>query len=450
MLKIVQKQLWQQQASHVQDVPQPNRDRTPASWLQPVTGTLAGLCLSLVTAGQAQAASFNFTSIANTQSGFSALSSDIALNNQGTVSFVGTDASGKAVFTGNGSTLNTVFSSANLATLFPPGGYPAQTSIDYSLGNQTAINDFNRVLFTAKQAIQFPSAGRPAFEGLFAADGSSVSQIGNSLFNFSISGYSQFEMFTRIDVGNQGDVVAATTRGAYTPRFFGGSTILVNGQAVAGGYQGPYAPNSDVFAPTINNQGIAFYASRGQAFGSGGIVQDVNTIYAVQNRVPTPIAAQPIFAETLAANDSNVVVFSGRTAPSDFDPQETGIFQVANGAITKLVDSTGNVDINNLGNIAFQINNGLFFRSQNKTHRIIGVGDQLLGSTITSLLFPSAKGLNDNGQVAFYATLANGTQGIFRADPTADVPEPGAIVGLLAFVSLGLSARAKHRQQENV
>jgi hypothetical protein len=47
------------------------------------------------------------------------------------------------------------------------------------------------------------------------------------------------------------------------------------------------------------------------------------------------------------------------------------------------------------------------------------------------------EGLNDAGQVAFYASLADGTQGIFRADPEF-VSKPASIWGLLVAGTLGL------------
>lgn len=47
---------------------------------------------------------------------------------------------------------------------------------------------------------------------------------------------------------------------------------------------------------------------------------------------------------------------------------------------------------------------------------VIATGDRLLGSKVVDLSF-SRQGLNDQNQLAFYARLENGVQGIFRAEP---------------------------------
>jgi len=51
---------------------------------------------------------------------------------------------------------------------------------------------------------------------------------------------------------------------------------------------------------------------------------------------------------------------------------------------------------------------------------IIAVGDALGNSAVVDLHIWS-EGINDQGQVAFWASLADGTQGIYRADPPINV-----------------------------
>jgi hypothetical protein len=55
--------------------------------------------------------------------------------------------------------------------------------------------------------------------------------------------------------------------------------------------------------------------------------------------------------------------------------------------------------------------------------RVIGVGDPLLGSTVTGISHFDYDGLNNLGQVAFVAVLADGRAVVVRADPiTSSLP----------------------------
>jgi PEP-CTERM motif len=70
---------------------------------------------------------------------------------------------------------------------------------------------------------------------------------------------------------------------------------------------------------------------------------------------------------------------------------------------------------------------GVFTGSHPVGDLVIATGDSLFGSPVTSLASFSPDGLNDIGQVAFGATLADGRQVIVRADPVA-VPEPSTLI----------------------
>jgi hypothetical protein len=67
------------------------------------------------------------------------------------------------------------------------------------------------------------------------------------------------------------------------------------------------------------------------------------------------------------------------------------------------------------------------------------------GSTVTSLSF--GRGINDAGQIAFEATLADGRTGIYRAD-LQTVPEPSSLLlGCLGGASvLGFGRRASKKR----
>jgi len=69
---------------------------------------------------------------------------------------------------------------------------------------------------------------------------------------------------------------------------------------------------------------------------------------------------------------------------------------------------------------------------------VISVGDSLGGSTVQSLSF-SPNGLNNNGQLAFFATLADGSSGLF----IATIPAPG--VAGVGLIGAGLMAGRRRR-----
>ena len=108
--------------------------------------------------------------------------------------------------------------------------------------------------------------------------------------------------------------------------------------------------------------------------------------------------------------------------------------------------SVGLGGLNDSGTLAFvgDLTAGgraIYLRSSDGTlTRIIGNGDALDGSTITGLTFPFAS-INDAGQIAFAASLADGRQGVFVGTV---VPEPSS----LALIGVGgLMAILRRRQR---
>jgi hypothetical protein len=104
-----------------------------------------------------------------------------------------------------------------------------------------------------------------------------------------------------------------------------------------------------------------------------------------------------------------------------------GIFKRNGGKITNIAHSNGCLSqfaapsLNDAGAIAFQANlngtdEGIFMATGSTVKKVIAIGDYLFGSKVTSLVF-SPGGFNNAGQIAFFARLADGTSGIFRADP---------------------------------
>jgi hypothetical protein len=121
---------------------------------------------------------------------------------------------------------------------------------------------------------------------------------------------------------------------------------------------------------------------------------------------------------------------------ADLVSGEQGIFTGSGGPTTTIADTSGVFDsfsdgpsINAGGTVAFQAfldtgEEGIFTGPNAVADKVIQIGDALDGSTVTNLLF-FREAFNAHGQLTFFATLANGQEGIFRADP---VPEPGPVV----------------------
>ena len=87
---------------------------------------------------------------------------------------------------------------------------------------------------------------------------------------------------------------------------------------------------------------------------------------------------------------------------------------------------------------------GLFTGPDPVADKIIMEGDMLDGATISlnSLSF-ARNGLNNSGQIAFIATLSNGTSGVWVATP---VPEPSTL-GLMAAGLISLLACVWRRKE---
>jgi hypothetical protein len=87
--------------------------------------------------------------------------------------------------------------------------------------------------------------------------------------------------------------------------------------------------------------------------------------------------------------------------------------------------------INAAGSIVFAASldaggSGIYTGSGSTTDKVITKGDPLFGSTVTSVQI-STKAINDSGQIAFEATLADGRSVVVRADPSvAPVPDIAA------------------------
>ncbi|MBD2006028.1 MULTISPECIES: PEP-CTERM sorting domain-containing protein [Cyanophyceae] len=410
---------------------------------------IMGLCLGFLAAGEAQAASFTFTKIADTSGsfdsfrgegigGYEPISAAPAINNQGTVAFFAVlDAGGEGIFTGNGITTTTII---DTNTPFPVES--AESSSGFFVDNlgSFSIND----------------VGNVAFSGYFGTSGIFTSELKNVIEG------AVGDSFTRVyspSINNVGTVAFLQTISR-----FNGLTRIVTGKesvddfiASTRFYTEPVAVGvfESISTPMINDQGtVAFKADVYQSDNESAIASGIFTGNGtrddgeiITNTIADSNGAFNSFSDP-SINNLGTVAFS-----AVLDTGRSGVFTGNGTTTTTIADSRGAFNsffstpsINDFGTVAFLAGldaggSGIFTGNNPLKDKVIVTGDTLFGSTVQELSF-YREGLNNSGQVAFFASLANGTGGIFRADPIVveppkDVPEPASGLGLLAFGALG-------------
>jgi hypothetical protein len=105
------------------------------------------------------------------------------------------------------------------------------------------------------------------------------------------------------------------------------------------------------------------------------------------------------------------------------------------------------VAMNNVGEVAFwavgDTFEGIYTGPDRVLNKIVETGDPLAGSTIAVIGFGRA-GLNDKGQITFWARLADGREGIYTA---TRIPEPcSAILMILAMLVTSAFGRRPRKQ----
>jgi hypothetical protein len=418
---------------------------------------LMGLCLGLLATGEAQAASFNFTKIADTNSSFSSFSNSNpndnffgspALNNTGTVAFYAAlDVGGEGIFTSNGTTTTTIVDTNN--SYGNPTGEPIFNSF-----SSLSINDAKTVAFSTKlrsiisTTLILKGEGETNFELVVIATTReevffpSINNAGNVAF--------LEELFTGVSVETR----IISNGGSISTRFCGGV------------FCEPIAPGvfESISIPMLNDAGTV--AFRGDVYQS-----DNEIATGIFTGNDTPFSSEPIITTIVDTSG----IFSGFSDPSinnsgtvafiaGLDTGSIGVFTGNGTTTTTIADSRGAFNsffgtpsINDFGTVAFLAGldvggTGIFTGNNPLKDKVIVTGDTLFGSTVQELSF-YREGLNNSGQVAFFASLANGTSGIFRADPIVveppkDVPEPAGLLGLLAFGVWSATSARKRKQKQ--
>jgi hypothetical protein len=338
--------------------------------------------------------SYTFTKIADTSDGLSNFGQAPALNNAGTVAFLADSGSpdvGACLYTGHGRKLTPI---------------ACEGLLREHLDSFCAITDDGTVAFVLrsgrKEAILTGSGGPIAT--LYSTQNALFYTFGSPAFN------------------NAGTVAfwAATPATSFPWIIFAGD-----------GGPGTIIDRSDVFwftqfgtFPSLNSGGTVAYVL---LFRPIPPLQPFDAINIGDGQTTTPLySSRDGFFRTLGdpvVNDAGTVAFFATLAPSG-----SGIF-AGDGGPVQTIATTGSVfsgfaaapSLNDRGIVAFLATltaggDGIFTGPDPEADKVIATGDALFGSSVTELHF-FRQGLNDTGQVAFFARLDDGTSGIYRADP---------------------------------
>ncbi len=222
--------------------------------------------------------------------------------------------------------------------------------------------------------------------------------------------------------------IASTTGNSNLSDFYLGGLDVDRGE-------GPFAKYT---LPSINDKGAVAFNADLKGGGKGIFIGDgssLNTVVAQTTQGPFSYLSAP------SLNNNDTVAFNaglttgGGAILESTDGKLTTIADTSSSSIFK--DFKSDVALNQQGDVAFlaDLNDGstaIYTKSALGLKKVISVGDSLDGSIVTSL-FISHKGLNDDGQIAFDAVLANGGLEVFRAEPVA-VPAPSSI----SFLAIGM------------
>jgi hypothetical protein len=405
--------------------------------------TAASIFLSLLITGKAEA--FTFTKIADDSGPFSFVNVSFGarpvINNRGTVAFLtNLDTGDEGIFTGSGGATTTIAIADDSG---PSGTFGLFQS-------PPALNDEGTVAFTA-----FLSTGVPRGffgGGLFTNNGGLTTFIADS--NLQLVPF-----LGGPAINNEGTIaITAPLPGGLGSGIFtvsGGATTLI--AALIDDRSGPFSGFGGL---AINDAGtVAFLVSQDEGRGlfttSGGAITTIAD------------SSGPFgYLGGLAINNAGTLAFSAFRDFQDFleGGGGGGIFTSSGGVTTIIADNTGpfrtfsGLAINDAGTVAFLASldeggSGIFTGPNPVTDKVIATGDSLFNSTVTSFGFGfGSKGLNNAGQLTFFAQLADGSSGIFRADPESTpnpqpVSEPASVLDLLAVGALGIGTWWKRQQR---
>jgi hypothetical protein len=374
--------------------------------------SLIAVIVGLVLAGSARAQQpYSYTTIADsTMSIFNFFEVRPSVNATGTVAFgVNYTVSGGGIYTGNGGALTTVASTSGTDGFTSFGSFPIPN-----------IND----------------AGSVSFRGVFTTSHSAVFVRGGLSSSFNVADSNNPPWANGFNDGpsiNNNNQVA----------FRGTHNSSSGGQTGVFRFNGNGAPTSvDTIAlsTTVSGQGFSQFLgdpvinAGGTIVFKGVLAAGGSGIYLGSGGALTTVATTGGGVTDMGGEPS--LNASGHVAYQSQRSNGSAIYRYANGVSTPIADTSGGVytslsnpALNGHDLVAFVADlaaggRGLFVSDGTTTSPVIQTGSALDGSTVTDLsIGPTA--FNDNGQLAFYAALANGQNGVFLVTP---VPEPAHLL----------------------
>jgi hypothetical protein len=363
---------------------------------------------------RAGAVTYSFTPIADTSGPISGFNSNIypSINAGGTVAFQAIlHTEGEGILTGSGGPLTTI-------ALAGPGS-PFTQFLGFSA---PGISADGTVAFQA-----FQQAGG---QGIFRGTGGALTTIADTSGPFS--------SLRGVAINNSHAVAFGADLRA------GGSLILSS----SGGLLTTIATTGSLFgSPAINDRGTVAFVTNPVTPGSGLFTGNGGPL----TTIATTSVAGPFFQITdPSINNAGTVAFAASLVVGG-TLDGSGIFAGSGGPITTILGPNGplsfpsGTSINNAGTVAFRAllpggGVGIFTGPDPVADRVIASGDLLFGSQVIALDFGGGQSLNDAGQIAFRAVLADGRTVVVRANPSpaaAVIPEPSTLA-LFGLGTLGL------------
>src|SRR5215470_1932883 len=370
-----------------------------------ICGPALALLLIVSWTERVEATAYDFTLIADTSGAIGGFNSNMfpSINAEGTVAFEAFLRTGvEGIFIGNGQML------APIATNIPPSSI-----------SQFGPGQFSGPSINAAGTVAFKGVLSGGGFGIFTSHGGSLSPIAGTNGSFG---------------SLQGTAINSLGAVAFGADLRGGGSLILTG---SGGSFTTIAHIGGLFGGTsINDRGTVAFATNpimpgaGLFTGNGG---PLTTIIALSGSDVSEVGDHSI-------NNNGTVAFEAFLLAGGM-----AILTGSGGPLTTIADSRGpfsflsGPSINGEGTVAFLAGldaggAGIFIGPDVEADRIIGTGDRLFGSPVNFLEFGGGHSLNDAGQIAFRAGLADGRVVVVRADP---IPEPSSLF-LLAFGALAL------------